>query len=274
MLAWRLRQAGIANAELDARLLVQAAGGANEIEMIREPGRLMAQEELALLAKFERRRLAREPVSKILGQREFWGLAFEVDHSTLDPRPDSETLVEVALRYLRPVSAPSLLDLGTGSGCLLLSLLSSRDDAQGLGVDISPAAIRMAARNAERLGLQARAAFETGDWADLARRPYDLIVSNPPYIASADIETLEEEVRLYDPRNALDGGVDGFEAYRALAQLLPDFMAPKGHAVIELGIGQAEPVAAIFAAHGLETIEVAKDLALVPRALVLRPLPR
>jgi len=270
MLAWRLRQAGVPGAGLDARLLVQAAAGASEIEMIREPGRLMSQDELAQLAKYERRRLGREPVSKILGRREFWGLDFLVDRSTLDPRPDSETLVEVSLRYLRDVPAPLLLDLGTGSGCLLLALLSGKEDARGVGVDISPDAVRMADRNANRLGLQARASFQAGDWADVEIRPYDLIVSNPPYIASAEIDGLEDEVRLFDPHGALDGGADGLDAYRSLASLIPKLLAPQGRAVVELGFGQASSVSAIFSAHGLETMEVAEDLALVPRALVLR----
>jgi len=270
MLAWRLRQAGVPGAELDARLLVQAAAGASEIEMIREPGRLMSQEQLARLAKYEQRRLDREPVSKILGRREFWGLEFLVDHSTLDPRPDSETLVEVSLRYLRDVPTPRLLDLGTGSGCLLLALLSAKEGATGRGIDISSDAICMANRNAERLGFQTRASFHAGDWADIETAPYDLIVSNPPYIARAEIDSLEDEVRLFDPRQALDGGPDGLEVYRSLASLIPRLLAPQGHAVIELGFGQAASVSAVFAALGLETIEVAEDLARVSRALVLR----
>jgi release factor glutamine methyltransferase len=270
MLAWRLRQAGVPNAELDARLLVQAATGADDIEMIREPGKPVGEEEEALLAKYEKRRLGREPVSKILGLREFWGLSFAVTKATLDPRPDSETLVEAALKYLRGIERPRLLDLGTGSGCLLLALLASRKDAQGLGVDVSPDAISVARNNAERLGIGMRASFEVSDWTDMDPASFDLVISNPPYIASAEIEGLEDEVRLFDPRLALDGGEDGFDAYRSLAHLLPRFMTPQAHAVIELGTGQAAEACAMFSGHSLEIVEIANDLAGMSRALVLR----
>ena len=268
MLGWRLRQAELPTPELDARILVQAVTGASDIEMLREPAIRMSAAEEEVLAGYEARRLAREPVSRILGVREFWGLPFAVTPATLDPRPDSETLIEAALVALRDVAAPRLLDLGTGTGCLLLALLHEREDATGTGVDISADALAVAVSNASRLGLSARAAFRTGDWTEGLGERFDLVISNPPYISSGDIATLDEEVRAHDPALALDGGTDGLDAYRALGRLLPDVLTQGGSAVIELGAGQAAEVTALFEAAGLAVPRVVPDLAGVPRALV------
>lgn len=273
MLGWRLKQAGIATPELDARLLVQAAAGCDEIDMIREPGRMLAPGEVERLAGFEARRLAHEPVSRIVGTREFWGLAFTVTPATLDPRPDSETLIEAALELMPKDRAPSILDLGTGTGCLLIALLHERADGRGVGVDISPEALKVAERNAEALGVGGRAAFRHTNWAEGIDERFDLVISNPPYIAPAEIERLEPEVRDHDPRLALDGGADGLEAYRAIAALLPRLIAPEGHAVIELGEGQADDVRVIFERAGLVVPRIAPDIESRPRALVAR-LPR
>lgn len=268
MLGWRLRQAGLPTPELDARVLVQAVTGASDIEMVREPATRMSVAEEERLGGYERRRLAREPVSRILGVREFWGLPFAVTPATLDPRPDSETLVETALVALREVAAPRLLDLGTGTGCLLLALLHERPDAVGTGIDISAEALAVAVSNAARLGLSGRAAFRTGNWVEGLEGSFDLVISNPPYISSGAISTLEEEVRAHDPVLALDGGADGLEAYRALARALPDVLTQGGLAVVELGAGQADDVTAIFEAAGLAVPRVVPDLSGVPRALV------
>lgn len=273
MLAWRFKQAGIENPALDARLLVQAAADCDEIEMIREPGKRLEETELEKLRKFEARRMAHEPVSRILGSREFWGLIFEVTPATLDPRADSETLIERSLDLLRDVDAPRILDIGTGTGCLLISLLHERKDAEGLGVDISEAALDVAARNATALGCGGRAAFRRANWAEGVDERFDLVISNPPYIPSAIIETLDEEVKAFDPRLALDGGADGYDAYRAIGAELPRLLKPKGHAVVELGIGQDADVAKIFSEAGLEVRDVVADLAGIPRAIVAR-LPR
>lgn len=268
MLGWRLRQAGFATPELDARLLVQGVTGASDIEMVREPGTRMTEAEVARLAEYERRRFAGEPVSRILGEREFWGLTFVVTAATLDPRPDSETLIEASLALLRDVSAPRILDLGTGTGCLLLALLHERADATGMGVDVSSEALDVASANAARLGLAARASFRVGNWTEGLDERFDLVISNPPYIRHDDIATLEVEVREHDPMLALNGGADGFDAYRALAHLLPDFLTQAGHAVIELGAGQAGEVTSLFEKAGLSVIRVDSDLGNVPRALV------
>jgi release factor glutamine methyltransferase len=268
MLGVRLRAAGLSTPELDARLLVQGVTGASDIEMLREPGTRMSDEEEARLAVFERRRLAGEPVSRILGMREFWGLSFAVTPATLDPRPDSETLVEAALALLRETVEPRILDLGTGTGCLLLSLLYERADAQGTGIDISDEALAVAASNAARLDLSARVSFRRGNWTDGIGGRFDLVISNPPYIRRGDIEALEREVREHDPRIALDGGEDGLDAYRALAAAIPDVLTQTGHAVIELGEGQGEAVRAIFESAGMAVLRIVPDLAGNPRALV------
>lgn len=268
MLGWRLKQAGLATPELDARLLVRGVTGASEIEMIREPGAFITAAEEAVLASFETRRLAGEPVARILGRREFWGLEFAVTPAVLDPRPDSETLVAAALDLLRGIAAPRILDLGTGSGCLLLAVLHERADARGLGVDISADALAVAQANAAALGLAPRAEFLQADWTAGVAGPFDLVLSNPPYIASAEIATLDRDVRDHDPRRALDGGADGLDAYRALALALAPVLKPGGHAVIELGVGQAAAVAALFDAGGFSATRTLADLAGVPRVLV------
>jgi len=268
MLGWRLKQAGFPTPELDARLMVRGATGASEIEMIREPGAFISPEEEVLLAGYEQRRLAGEPVSRILGRREFWGLDFAVTPAVLDPRADSETLVAAALDLLRGVEGPRILDLGTGTGCLLLAVLSERPDAQGIGVDISGAALDVARANAAALDLASRAGFVMADWTAGIEGVFDLVVSNPPYIVSAEIASLDAGVRDHDPRLALDGGADGLDAYRALARALPPVLAPRGHAVVELGFGQADAVRALFEAAGLCVAHVVSDLGGVPRALV------
>lgn len=268
LLAHRLKEAGLPTPALDARILVQAATGASDLEMIREPGTLMTPAEEERLAGWERRRLAREPVSRILGSREFWGLPFTVTAETLDPRADSETLVETALDLLKDIERPRLLDLGTGTGCLLLSLLHERQDASGVGVDLSEGALAVAASNASALGLSARAEFIESEWTENVEGRFDLAVSNPPYIPHGEIAGLAEEVRLHDPMLALDGGEDGLDAYRALARLLPDHLTQGGHAVVELGAGQADAVTAIFEAAGFGVSRIVPDLAGIPRALV------
>ncbi|MBI1261605.1 MAG: peptide chain release factor N(5)-glutamine methyltransferase [Rhizobiales bacterium] len=272
--AWRalaasLRAAGIDQAELDARLLVRAASGASELDMIRDPQIEMRPEEAARLDAMTARRLAREPVSRILGTREFWGLTFALGPATLDPRPDSETLVETALRYLPDDGTPArVLDLGTGSGCLLLAILHEREQASGLGIDVAAEAVSVAQENARSLGLGERARFRRGNWATDIEATFDLVISNPPYIRHADIATLAPEVAHHDPVLALDGGDDGLAAYRAIIASLPGLLMPRGHAVFELGQGQAADVGALVNEAGLEVVELAPDLAGIGRVLV------
>lgn len=269
--AARLAAAGVEGARRDARLLLADAAGL-------EPGALTAWPERPLAPaarrRYERhlaRRAAREPVARILGRREFWSLPFALSPATLDPRPDSETLVEGLLACLPERGRPlRLLDLGTGSGCLLLALLSELPAAWGLGIDRSAAAAATARRNAAALGLAERAAFLVGDWAaalaDAAG--FDLVVSNPPYIAREALATLDPEVLEHDPRDALDGGPDGLEAYRALSHQLPRLLRPGGWAAVEIGADQADSAAAALGAGSLAAPRLLRDLAGHPRALL------
>ncbi|MGV8998070.1 MAG: peptide chain release factor N(5)-glutamine methyltransferase [Parvibaculaceae bacterium] len=270
MLAWRLREAGIDNANLDARLLVQAACACGEIDMIREPGKRISEAEESSLAGFELRRLKGEPVSRILGTREFWGLDFLIGPHTLDPRADSETLVEVALKLLPVDKKTTILDLGTGSGCLLIALLHERILAEGTGIDLAMETLDLSMENARNASVSDRATFRHGRWAEGIVQKFDLVISNPPYIRASDINELTPEVRDFDPVLALSGGADGYDAYHDLAQVLPVLLEPAGHAVIELGQGQGPQVRALFEEAGLVIVTIANDLGGVPRALVAR----
>jgi release factor glutamine methyltransferase len=266
-----LRAAGIETPELDARILFADALSLNHAALVAADDRLLDSEQRKAIAAFIRRRLAGEPVARIVGHKEFWSLKLRVDPSTLVPRPETETIVEAALaaidaggRRTRPLH---IADLGTGSGALLLALLSELPNAFGVGTDISLGALRAAAGNARRLGLH-RAAFLACDMSAAISGQFDLIVSNPPYVASADIATLAPEVRDFDPRTALDGGPDGLDAYRSIAVAVPLLLAPSGVAVVELGFGQAPAVGALFLAAGLTPSATRPDLAGVPRALL------
>jgi release factor glutamine methyltransferase len=216
--------------------------------------------------------LAGEPVGRILGHREFWGLSFALGPETLEPRPDSETIVEAALalvdeRWGR--DAPlRVADLGTGTGCLLVALLSELPAAYGIGLDISAGAVSTARDNAVRNGVGARGGFAVGDWtASLAEAGFDLVVSNPPYIPSGDCAGLAREVVEHDPIAALDGGTDGFDAYRAILGGAARILKPKGGLVLELGIGQCDAVAALATERGLIAGETRRDLGGIARAL-------
>ncbi len=257
----RLTAAGIPSAALDATLLLCAATGHRREIVMAYPERMVtAAAEDAFRAMIDRR-AAREPVSRILGRREFWGLEFTVSDAVLDPRPDTETLVRAALDWLDGKGAARIVDLGTGSGCILLALLSERPDDRGLGVDASQQALAIARYNAGALGLADRAAFVAGDWSlGLLAASADLVVANPPYIAHADIASLEPEVRDHDPAGALDGGEDGLDAYRRIAADLARVVAPGGAAILEIGVGQEDDVAALLDAAGARNIQRFNDL--------------
>ncbi len=217
------------------------------------------------------RRASREPLARILGSREFWSLDFGLSPDTLEPRPDSETLVAAALAALQERDGRyRILDLGTGSGCLLLSILSERQSAWGLGIDRAEGALRQAARNAAALGLAQRAQFLLSDWGAAVRGSFDLIVSNPPYIERATLAVLQPEVALHDPRLALDGGVDGLQAYRCLVPQAAGLLAPGGCLSLEFGQGQQESVRRIVEQAGLEDCSLHADLSGMPRALCAR----
>lgn len=219
---------------------------------------------------YARRRLAGEPVWRILGEREFWGLPFRLSPATLEPRPDSETVVEAALAAFanRLDETIAILDLGTGTGCLLIALLSEFRRARGLGVDLSMEACATARANAALNGVADRVAILQGDWAQGLSERFDLVVSNPPYIAAAEIATLPSGVREHDPHLALDGGEDGLTCYRALAAALPGLLAPSGVAILEIGAGQQRDVAAIMTTAGLDALGSRRDLGGHERALL------
>lgn len=253
----------------DAALLLAAALGASRLEVATSPDRPLSDAEAARFRAYVTRRAQGEPASRILGRREFWSLDLEIGPAVLDPRPDTETVVEAALAAAGDRSRPlDVLDFGTGSGCILLALLSELPCARGLGVDRSLAAIDVARRNADRLGLRARARFLAADWGEPLVGRFDLIVSNPPYVRRDDIAGLAREVAQHDPAIALDGGPDGLDAYRRLARDLPRLLASGGIAALEIGHGQADDVAALLQGRGLAIREIRADLSGVPRCVV------
>ena len=274
-LATRFRQQGIDSAELDARLLTGGAFGLDLTGLIAATTRIVTPDEAAHLENFLQRRLLGEPVARILGVKEFWGLTLNLSAATLVPRPDTETVVELALEVCRRQERRRIADIGTGSGAILLALLSELPDATGVGTDISLEALRMARNNAARLGLTQRAAFVACNYTAALSGPFDLIVSNPPYIRSADIAGLDREVREYDPPRALDGGPDGLAAYRVIAPDAARLLAPGGTLIVEAGYGQSGPIAELMSASGLTPdVPPKADLAGIPRAVAGRRLPR
>ena len=252
----RLQAGGIEDAGLDARvLLAHALGLAQDRLTLHLPDQMTDAQsqayEAAILA-----RLSRQPVAQIIGQRQFWGLNFRVTPDTLDPRPDTETLVAEALK------APfvNMLDLGTGTGCILLACLQSAPLAQGLGVDVSAAALAVAKGNAQSLGLGARALFRGSDWFSTVKERFDLIVSNPPYIAADEMAGLAPEVRDWEPHLALTPGGDGLEPYRIIAREAPSHLVEGGRLLVEIGPTQATAVSELFAEQGLQNIRVLPDM--------------
>lgn len=266
--------AGLDSPELDARLLIGHALALDHAALLSSGHRLLDAAEESAIAALAQRRLAHEPVARIIGGKEFWSIGLGLNDATLVPRPETETVVEAALAAVdahgsraRPLR---IADLGTGSGAILIALLSELKNAIGVGSDVSWHALTMAKDNAgkSRRALQDRAFFVACDLTAALRGPFDLIVSNPPYIASAEIAALAPEVRLFDPHLALDGGTDGLDFYRAIAAAAPPLLAPDGTLVVEIGAGQAERVAAIFAAAGLVPLAAHADLNGVARAVV------
>lgn len=245
-----LRAAGIEDAGRDARLLVAAAAGSTTAEIISHPERPLSDDMRSRIASMLERRSSHEPVSRILGEREFYGRRFLLSPATLDPRPDTETLIDAALAIAdqagwrqKPIR---ILDVGTGTGCILITLLAELPLASGVGTDVSSEALAMAATNAAEVGVDARASFERRDVLEGVDGQFDLVVSNPPYIPTVDIAGLEPDVRDFDPHTALDGGADGLDIYRRLAAGLDKTLAPGGAVVVEVGAGQAEAVAMVF----------------------------
>ena len=265
----RLRAAKIESPRREARLLLAYATG-KTVEWVVAHNDERTEE----LPKFENalgRREAREPLSHILGEREFWSLPFQVNASVLDPRPDSEIIVSSVLAYYLDTDRPlKIADLGTGTGCLLLSILYERPTAEGIGVDISESALSTARGNASILGLSARATFVQSDWDSELDGTFDVVLSNPPYIPTAEIGSLAPEIALYEPRCAIDGGADGLVAYRRIADALPQLLEPNGLVALEIGQGQDSYVPKILSDSGIQIVSLEKDLAGIPRCVLGR----
>ncbi|MCS0497342.1 peptide chain release factor N(5)-glutamine methyltransferase [Ancylobacter sp. MQZ15Z-1] len=266
----RLEAAGIENPGREARHLMRAALGLSDLDLIARADAPVAGPDAEKLRSWTDRRAAGEPLARLTGTREFWSLDFALSPETLVPRPETETLIEAALDVFPDRAVPlRLLDLGTGSGAILAALLAEYPNATGVGVDLSEGAARQARENLARLGFAPRAAVLVGRWAGALGARFDLVVSNPPYIAGAEIGGLDIAVRAHDPHLALDGGPEGLDAYRAIADALPGLLVPGGRAILELGIGQEAAVAELLAARGLPADGPARrDLAGIARALV------
>ena len=266
------KDAQLDSPELDARLLVGAATKLDLTGLTLAAQRPLRQDEANVLTALTQRRLQHEPVARILGEKEFWGLRLVLSDDTLVPRADTESVVEAALELVRSAGDPTeplrIADIGTGSGAILLALLHELPTAKGVGTDISTGALRTAKANAERLGLGSRATFIDGDYCEKLQGSFDLIVSNPPYIARKDIAGLAREVREYDPRRALDGGSDGLVAYRAMSRDIASLLDSGGAFALEVGRGQADDVAELMQLAGLHTIRPHRpDLAGIARVV-------
>lgn len=265
----RFSEAGIETPDMDTRVLLKHFLGLSDADLITGTGVIDANQrddlERAVI-----RRLNREPVSRIIGEREFWGMNFKVTPDTLDPRPDSECLIEMAVEALRDYPPKRILDLGTGSGCLLLALLKEFPAAQGVGIDLNPKAVDVSRENMENNGLSGRATFRQGNWTDSLSPDdglFDLIVSNPPYIPRGDIESLAPEVKNHDPILALSGGDDGLDAYKTLVTEIKKFLQPSGLALFEIGRNQDRDVQRLVENAGLSVSRIGADIAGILRVV-------
>lgn len=268
----RLRDVGADSPELDARVLLRQATGRDDAWLIANPDAEIDEAAMGGFADLLVRRERREPVSQILGAREFWSRTFRVTPDVLTPRPDTETLIETVLARIEDRDAAfRILDLGTGSGCILLTLLAECPNATGLGVDASPAALEVAAANAEALGLSGRVQWQEADWSEGVEGPFDVIVSNPPYIAGYELRHLAPEVRDYEPNLALNGGADGLAAYRRIIPSLKRLGTGRSVIAMEVGQGQARGVAALGRVAGLRIADTDQDIARRVRVITLEP---
>lgn len=274
VLTARFQAAGIDTPTLDARLLVGHALSLDHTALALQGTRTLTASERAAIAALATRRLSGEPVARILGMKEFWSLPFALSSATLVPRPDTETVVEAALEAIGERGkheALRIADLGTGTGAILLALLNEWPNATGLGTDIDPQAVETAQKNAQALGLASRAQFRLATFEQDLGETFDVVVSNPPYIPTHDIDALDREVREHDPLRALDGGADGLDAYRAIARRAPLLLRDNGVLIVEIGIGQAADVEAILTAGaGLDCVARRLDLSDIVRALTFR----
>ncbi|HMA71563.1 MAG TPA: peptide chain release factor N(5)-glutamine methyltransferase [Xanthobacteraceae bacterium] len=271
-IARRFRDHGIDTPDLDARILVGHALGLSHTALMCAGDRRLQAAEIARIEMLAVRRLAREPVARITGIKEFWGLPLKVTPAVLVPRPETETVIEQALATLDQTGARSgalrIADLGVGSGAIMIALLTELSDACAIGTDLDPAALAVARENARRLGVATRAGFVACNFGAGLAPGYDLVVTNPPYIRTDEIAKLEPEVGEFDPRRALDGGLDGVAAYRTIAVDGQRILAPGAHLIAEIGKGQSDAVVALFGAAGFGSMKIVPDLAGIPRVVV------
>lgn len=263
----RLVAAGVDSPVLDARLLLEAGARVSRLEIVTDPRRALTAEQVAAVHALVDRRVAREPVSHIVGKKAFWTLDLNVSPEVLTPRPETEFLVEAALKAIPATSPSRILDLGVGSGAVLLAVLAERDLVSGIGLDVSDEALAIARGNAAMLKLDNRAAFQLGDWSTRFNEQFDVVLSNPPYIPSSEIDALPPEVSKHEPRLALDGGADGLDAYRAIIPRLHDWLKPGGAFALEVGKGQAAEVESMLAAAGYRLMPPRADLAGIARVV-------
>ena len=270
--ARRFRDGGLDTPDLDARILVGYALGLDRTALMLAGERRLEAAEITRIEMLEARRLGREPIARITGTKEFWGLPFQITPDVLVPRPETETVVEQALAAVDRTGTRSrvlrIADLGVGSGAILIALLAELPNARAIGTDRDPAALVLARENARRLGVAARAAFVACDFGAGVAPPCDLVVTNPPYIRTDEIAELEPDVREFDPGDAIDGGLDGLAAYRVIAIHARHLLAPGAHLIAEIGKGQGDAVAALFAAAGFGGIRIVPDLAGISRVVV------
>lgn len=264
----RLKTVQIDQPAIDARLLLEVAADVTRTDIISDPYRVLTQAQMNTLENFLERRVAREPVSHIIGRKGFWKILLQVNKNVLTPRPETEVIVDEVLKAFPEAMSFNMLDLGVGSGTILLAVLAERPAAKGLGIDVSEEALAVARENAANLDLGGRVALLRGDWTNgLGDESFDLVVSNPPYIATDVIETLEPEVRDHEPRLALDGGADGLDAYRFLAGEILRVLKPGAMFAVEIGYDQSQAVEALFKAAGARNVRTIKDLSVNDRVV-------
>ncbi|GAM99275.1 protein-N(5)-glutamine methyltransferase PrmC [alpha proteobacterium U9-1i] len=263
----RFEASGVDTPVIDARLLLEAGAGVARLDIITDPRRALSQEQVDAVELLVARRLKREPVAHIVGAKAFWTIELKVSPAVLIPRPETELLVESVLTFVAPDDAARILDLGVGSGAILLAALRERPNAVGVGVDLSEAALEIAQANAEALGLRERVRLVQGDWGAGLAEAFDVVVSNPPYIPTSHIAGLAPEVADHEPHLALDGGADGLDAYRTIISQLPGLLRPGGGFALEVGMGQAADVYALAEAAGLDLLPNRADLAGIERVV-------
>jgi release factor glutamine methyltransferase len=265
----RLKTVQIDQPAIDARLLLEVAADVTRTDIITDPYRVLTDAQMATLDDFLNRRAAREPVSHIIGRKGFWKILLQVNKNVLTPRPETEVIVDEVLKAFPEQMSFNMLDLGVGSGTILLAVLAERPAAKGLGIDVSEEALAVARENAANLDLANRVALLRGDWTSgLGDDSFDLVVSNPPYIATHVIDTLEPEVRDHEPRLALDGGPDGLDAYRILAGEILRVLKPGAMFAVEIGYDQSATVEALFRQAGANNVRTVKDLSTHDRVVI------